>query len=110
MPIATPPVKVTRSTSALVISSSAISRGSPVITESISRRQAGLVQDVGEEVAPTSGVFSVGFSTMRLLVAIAGATLCATWFSGWLNGVIARDRAEQRLAQRVDACGSCRAA
>ena len=36
-----------------------------------------------------SGVFSVGFSTIRLLVAIAGATLCATWFSGWLNGVIA---------------------
>ena len=35
------------------------------------------------------GVFSVGFSTIRLLVAIAGATLCATWFSGWLNGVIA---------------------
>ena len=49
-----------------------------------------------------SGVFSVGFSTIRLLVAIDGATLCATWFSGWLNGVIARDRAEQRLAQRVD--------
>ena len=36
-----------------------------------------------------SGVFSVGFSTIRLLVAIDGATLCATWFSGWLNGVIA---------------------
>ena len=26
---------------------------------------------------------------MRLLVAMDGATLCATWFSGWLNGVIA---------------------
>ena len=49
-----------------------------------------------------SGVFSVGFSTIRLLVAIDGATLCATWFSGWLNGVIARDGAQQRLAQRVD--------
>ena len=48
-----------------------------------------------------SGVFSVGFSTIRLLVAIDGATLCATWFSGWLNGVIADDHAEQRLAQRV---------
>ena len=36
-----------------------------------------------------SGVFSVGFNTIRLLVAIDGATLCATWFSGWLNGVIA---------------------
>ena len=36
-----------------------------------------------------SGIFSEGFSTMRLLVAMAGATLCATWFIGWLNGVIA---------------------
>ncbi len=36
-----------------------------------------------------SGVFSVGFSTIRLLVATDGATLCVTWFSGWLNGVIA---------------------
>ncbi|CAM3317883.1 hypothetical protein CUTA107171_21770 [Cupriavidus taiwanensis] len=26
---------------------------------------------------------------MRLLVAIDGATLCATWFIGWLNGVMA---------------------
>ena len=26
---------------------------------------------------------------MRLLVATAGTTLCATWFIGWLNGVIA---------------------
>jgi hypothetical protein len=36
-----------------------------------------------------SGVFSDGFSTILLLVAIEGATLCATWFSGWLKGVIA---------------------
>ncbi|MNS53646.1 hypothetical protein D3C72_864070 [compost metagenome] len=36
-----------------------------------------------------SGVFSLGFSTMRLLVAMAGATLWITWFSGWLNGVMA---------------------
>ena len=40
---------------------------------------------------------------MRLLVAIEGTTLCATWFIGWLNGVIARDHAEQRVALRVDA-------
>jgi hypothetical protein len=71
-----------------VSSSSAISRGSPVSTESISRRQAGLVEDVGEQQAD-SGVFSLGLSTMRLLVATAGATLWITWFSGWLNGVIA---------------------
>ncbi len=36
-----------------------------------------------------SGVFSVGFSTIRLLVATTGATLWITWFSGWLNGVMA---------------------
>ena len=36
-----------------------------------------------------SGTFSEGFSTIRLLVTIAGTTLCATWFIGWLNGVIA---------------------
>ena len=36
-----------------------------------------------------SGVSSVGFSTTRLLVAIAGAILCATMLSGWLNGVMA---------------------
>jgi hypothetical protein len=35
LPIDTPPVKVTRSTSALVSNSSAISAGSPVSTESI---------------------------------------------------------------------------
>ena len=36
-----------------------------------------------------SGVSSVGFSTTQLLVAKAGASLCATMLSGWLNGVIA---------------------
>ena len=36
-----------------------------------------------------SGTFSDGFNTMRLLVAMAGTILCATWFIGWLNGVIA---------------------
>ncbi len=36
-----------------------------------------------------SGVSSVGLSTTRLLVAIAGASLCDTMLSGWLNGVIA---------------------
>ena len=36
-----------------------------------------------------SGVSSVGLHTTQLLVAIAGATLCATMLSGWLKGVIA---------------------
>ena len=45
-------------------------------------RLAGLIR-------AASGVFSVGFTTMRLLVATAGATLWITWLSGWLNGVMA---------------------
>jgi len=36
-----------------------------------------------------SGVRLDGFKTIVLLVAIEGATLCATWFKGWLKGVIA---------------------
>ena len=48
-----------------------------------------------------SGVSSVGFSTTQLLVAKAGASLCATMLSGWLNGVIA-EMAFERLAQGED--------
>ena len=88
LPTATPPVKVTRSTSGLVSISSAISRGSPVTTDSISGGRPASYS-MSASMSAASGVFSVGFSTMRLLVAIDGATLCATWFSGWLNGVIA---------------------
>src|SRR3569832_2053326 len=36
-----------------------------------------------------NGTFSEGLSTIRLVVATEGTTLCATWFIGWLNGVIA---------------------
>ena len=36
-----------------------------------------------------SGVSSVGFSTSRLFVAMAGASLWLTMFSGWLKGVMA---------------------
>ena len=36
-----------------------------------------------------SGVCSVGFATMQLLVAIEGAILCEIMFNGWLNGVMA---------------------
>ena len=35
------------------------------------------------------GVSSVGLTTMQLLVAIEGATLWLTMFSGWLKGVMA---------------------
>ena len=88
LPTATPPVKVTRSTSGLVSISSAISRGSPVSTESIGPGRPASYRTSASTYA-ASGVFSLGFSTTRLLVATAGATLWITWFSGWLNGVIA---------------------
>ena len=39
-----------------------------------------------------SGVRSDGLSTIGAPAAIAGASLCATWFNGWLNGVIAATR------------------
>jgi hypothetical protein len=39
--------------------------------------------------AAVSGVSSAGFSTIVLPAASAGPTLCATRFSGKLNGVIA---------------------
>ena len=88
LPIGTPPVKVTRSISGLVSSSSAISRGSPVSTESISGGSPASYSTSASTYA-ASGVFSLGLTTIRLLVATAGATLWITWFSGWLNGVIA---------------------
>lgn len=68
---------VMSSTSGFVISSSPISAGSPVTTENMAggspasyRRSA--------SCRAVSGVFSDGFRTMRLLVAMEGATLCAT--------------------------------
>ena len=81
-------MNVTRSTSGWVSISSAISFGSPVTTENISGGSPASYR-MSASSSADSGVFSVGFSTIRLLVAIDGATLCATWFSGWLNGVIA---------------------
>jgi hypothetical protein len=52
------------------------------------RRQAGLVQQVGQQQRRQRHLLD-GLSTMRLLVATLGTTLCATWFIGWLNGVMA---------------------
>src|SRR5882757_10140953 len=88
LPTDTPPVKVTRSTAGLVSSSSAISAGSPVSTESIGGGSPASYRTSASANA-VSGVFSLGLSTTRLLVATAGATLWITWLSGWLNGVIA---------------------
>jgi hypothetical protein len=88
LPIATPPVKVTRSTAGL--RDQLVGDLARVARDHAQHlgRQAGLVQDVGEQQAD-SGTFSDGLSTMRLLVAMPGTTLCATWFIGWLKGVMA---------------------
>ncbi len=88
LPMATPPVKVTSSTCSLVISSSAISRGSPVSTLNISGGRPASYRMSASRMAE-NGTFSDGLSTMRLFVAMLGMTLCATWFIGWLNGVMA---------------------
>jgi hypothetical protein len=101
LPIATPPVKVTRSTCGFVSSSSAISRGSPVTTLSISGGRPASYRMSANSRAD-SGTFSEGLSTIRLLVATLGTTLCATWFIGWLNGVIAVITPSSGVALRVD--------
>ena len=46
-----------------------------------------------------SGVFSDGFKITGVPTAMAGAILCNTWFSGWLNGVIqtARDKGSRSV-------------
>ena len=88
LPMATPPVKVIRSADGCVSIVSAISRGSPVITLSIGGGKPASYSRSAKYSAD-SGTFSDGFSTMRLLVATEGTTLCATWFMGWLKGVMA---------------------
>ena len=57
-----------------------------------------------------SGVFSLGLSTTRLLVATAGASLWITWFSGMIERRDGGDDAQQGLLQRVDlaALAMCR--
>ena len=88
LPIATPPVKVIRSTAGFVSSSSAISRRVAGDDCSISGGRPASYSTSASAIAE-NGTFSDGFSTIRLLVTIAGTTLCATWFIGWLNGVMA---------------------
>ena len=65
-----------------------ISRGSPVTTASASEDTPRRAPRALSQSA-ASGVLSDGLSTIGAAAAIAGASLCATWFSGWLNGVIA---------------------
>ena len=101
LPTATPPVKVTRSTSGLVSISSAISCGSPVTTENISRRQTRFVQDVGQQQRGERRLFGrlqhhavVGRDRRRDLV--------RDLVQRMVERRDRRDHALQRLAQRVD--------
>src|SRR5437868_7087192 len=88
LPTLTEPVKVIRSQSGSVIMASPMVDGLPVTTDSISGGRPASYSTSASANA-VSGVSSVGLSTTRLLVAIAGASLCDTMLSGWLNGVIA---------------------
>ncbi len=62
--------------------------GIPVTTLNISGGSPASYRTSASSKA-VNGVSSVGLQTIRLLVAIDGAILCATMFSGWLNGVMA---------------------
>ena len=100
LPMATPPVKVIRSTCSLVSSSSAISFGSPVTTDSISGA-ARLVKKVSEQNGG-NGTFSEGLSTMRLLLRRSAPPV-----RHLIHRVVERrdrrDHAEQGRALRIDA-------
>ena len=76
------------STCSLVTISSPTSAGMPVTIWNIGCGRPASYRMSASAIA-VSGVSSVGLQTVQLLVAIDGAILCATMFSGWLNGVIA---------------------
>ncbi len=81
LPTGTPPVKVTISIFSLVTISSPISLGHPVTIWNISTGRPASYK-ISANVIAVSGVNSVGLHTTQLLVAIAGAILCATIFKG----------------------------
>ncbi len=69
------------SMSSFVIISSPISFGQPVTIWNICGGSPASYR-ISARVIAVSGVSSVGLQTMQLLVAIDGAILCATMFSG----------------------------
>ncbi|CAI8314261.1 MAG: Uncharacterised protein [Oceanospirillaceae bacterium UBA2001] len=88
LPTGTPPVKVISSMCSLAIISSPMSSGKPVTIDNISTGKPASYR-ISANSSGVSGVNSVGLQTTQLLVAIAGAILCATILSGWLKGVMA---------------------
>ena len=80
-PTETLPVKVIRSILGWVIIASPMSWGKPVITWNISGGIPASYKTSASSKA-VKGVFSVGLQTMRLLVAMLGAILCATMLRG----------------------------
>ena len=99
LPTGTPPVKVIISICSLSIISSPISPGSPVTIWNISGGNPASYK-ISAKVMAVRGVSSVGLHTMQLFVAIDGAILWLTIFSGWLKGVIALiERTGSRLVK-----------
>ena len=91
LPGPVPPVKVTRSTRGSRTSASVIVLRSPTNVLSIAGGSPASYSSSVRRIA-TSGVLLDGLSSTGTPAAIAGASLCATWLSGWLNGVIAATR------------------
>src|ERR1700757_506793 len=97
LPTATLPVKATSSTSGCCTKGSATSEVGPSRTLNIGVGSPAANNNSAKRNA-VNGDFSDGFKINDAPAAIAGQTLCATWFNGWLNGVMAT---AQRNGSRV---------
>ena len=91
MPGPVPPVKVRKSTRGSRTIASVIVLRSPTNVLSIAGGKPAAYSNSVRRIAG-SGVLLDGFSSTGTPAASAGASLCATWLSGWLNGVIAATR------------------
>ena len=97
LPTGTLPVKATTSTSGCPTNTSATSEVGPSSTLNIGPGSPDAWSSSAKRKA-TSGVFSEGLRMMGVPAAMAGPSLWATWFNGWLNGVMAT---AQRNGSRV---------
>ena len=61
----------------------------PIVSTDSIRAGRAVSATISASTSAASGVFNAGLSSIGAPTAIAGATLCATRFSGKLNGVIA---------------------
>ena len=98
----TPPVKVTRSTSGLVSISSAISRGSPVMTDSIGGGSPASYRMSANNRIAESGVFSWASAPSGCSGGDRGHHLLGDLVHRMVERRDGGDHAQQRLAQRVN--------